>query len=274
MDIIKRNFFRILRSGAFNEYEPIEPMSVFKWKKLFKMIILQDVIYTAISGIKNNQFDKTNTIPQFLIKELFHNYNTNENYILDQYSELPSYTLCNKLLNKRLIKIRHNEIHAIDTSTETLELLNIIICNINTILTSGISYNRIIYLGRHLRNKGDKVDFIKLENWLKSLHIQYMAQFIGSILITTLNFEHDEVPFVQHLDFTAYKRSLRTLNDEPLYNNNEWHFRQGRSGLLHNNAVLLRNNIWHKIKYLNYAPIETISNFIQNITNSLAEIEE
>lgn len=31
MDIITRNFFRLLRSGALNEYEQLEPMSNFKW---------------------------------------------------------------------------------------------------------------------------------------------------------------------------------------------------------------------------------------------------
>lgn len=31
MDIIKRNFFCLLRYGAFNEYEPVEKMSAYKW---------------------------------------------------------------------------------------------------------------------------------------------------------------------------------------------------------------------------------------------------
>ena len=35
MDIVKRNFFRLLRSGAYDSDEQIEPMSAFKWQKLY-----------------------------------------------------------------------------------------------------------------------------------------------------------------------------------------------------------------------------------------------
>ena len=34
MDIIQRNLFRLLRSGAFGTQEQIEPMSAFKWERL------------------------------------------------------------------------------------------------------------------------------------------------------------------------------------------------------------------------------------------------
>ena len=56
MDIIKRNFLRTLRSGAFNDIEPFEPMSVFKWNKLLTMIVSQNVVPVAIKGMKNCQY--------------------------------------------------------------------------------------------------------------------------------------------------------------------------------------------------------------------------
>ncbi|MGM9705947.1 MAG: hypothetical protein ACI3YB_08200 [Prevotella sp.] len=274
MDIIKRNFFRLLRIGAFNEYEPVEPMSDFKWNKLYNMIVVQDVAVCVASAVKSIPANEPNPIPRFIIDKLFEDKNISAADITRQYARQPAYTLCNTLLNRKLAKIRNNELHAIDTSIETLDLLNIIVGNIDAIITNGISYNKIIPLGLHLRRKGDKVDFVKLEKWMKSLLIQQMGQFIGSILITTLNFEQEEIPFVQHIDNTAYKRSLQSLTRLPHYDQNEWHFRQGRSGLLHNNSTLLRNNLWHRTKYLTYAPIETISNFMQSFTNSLSEIEE
>lgn len=274
MDIIKRNFFRLLSLGAFNEYDPIEPMSDFKWNKLFNMIVVQDVVTCAASAIRNIQSREANLIPQFIIDRLFSDNRIVGTDIFAKYDQLPDYALCNTLLNRKLNKIRNNELHAIDTSIETLQLLNIIVGNIDTIITNGISYNKILYLGIHLRKKGDRIDFVKLDHWLKSLLIQQMAQFIGSILITTLNFEQDEIPFVQKTDNNAYERALKSLTRLPKINEEEWHFRQGRSGLLYNNSTLLRNNLWHRTKYLKYAPVETISNFMQNITNSLAEIEE
>ena len=40
MDIVKRNFFRLLRSGAYDSDEQIEPMSAFKWQKLYQFSVL------------------------------------------------------------------------------------------------------------------------------------------------------------------------------------------------------------------------------------------
>ena len=42
MNILQRNFFRLLRSGALNEYESLEPMSLYKWQQLAKLTRLSD----------------------------------------------------------------------------------------------------------------------------------------------------------------------------------------------------------------------------------------
>lgn len=271
MDIIKRNFFRMLRSGAFNEYEPLEPMSVFKWKKMLGMIIQQQVMPIAANGLRNYQYENSVDIPQPVTDKFFSIYNEND---MPSKVSIPQSHLTNPLLNKRLRKIRYNEMHAIDTSLETLELMNIIIYNTDKILTSGISYSNIILIGRYLRNKGNRVDFVKLERWLQLLHIQHMANFEGSILITTLNFDKNEVPFVHDVDRTAYLRALQSLTSTPVSSMDEWHFTQGQSGFIHNNSSVLRSNIWHKMKYMGYAPIETTSNLMHNIATSLSQIEE
>lgn len=70
----------------------------------------------------------------------------------------------NGFLNRRLASIQENERHAIDTSIETIYLLRIIVSNINGILANGINLGGIIEMGNYLRTKGDKVDFVKLEN--------------------------------------------------------------------------------------------------------------
>ena len=35
MDIVQRNFFRIIKSGAFEDKDTLEPISPFKWRKLY-----------------------------------------------------------------------------------------------------------------------------------------------------------------------------------------------------------------------------------------------
>ena len=69
MDIITRNFFSLLRSGALNEYETIEPMSEFKWKRLEQMVVAQHVEGSAWKGIRNHRYDEMMNIPSYLVNE-------------------------------------------------------------------------------------------------------------------------------------------------------------------------------------------------------------
>ncbi len=137
MDIIKRNFFRLLRSGALNEYVTLEPMSNFKWRRLFQLLESQKVESIALKGIKNHQYDTNIHIPEQLIQALAANTVKEEALAKDTPP-----TLSNRFLNRKLKKIRHDEYHSIDTSTDTLALLDIILFNINHILNYGISSDR------------------------------------------------------------------------------------------------------------------------------------
>lgn len=268
MDIIKRNFFRLLRSGALNEYVTLEPMTTFKWNRLFQMAASQNVVSIALKGIKNHQYDNNIHMPQKLILDL------QEMTDKDEQEWFTNPHLSNPTLNKRLKKIKHDERHAIDTSMETLQLLDIIIFNVNHILAKGISVRGIIELGSYLRTRGDKVDFIKLETWLSKLHLQRMAQLQGSILIVVFNFEQDEIPFVENVEREAYPLILRTLTHTEIDTTKEWHFREGKAGFVQNNNKVLRRNLRRSMRYINYSPIETSSHFIANLVRSLSEIEE
>jgi hypothetical protein len=58
IDITTRNFFRLLRSGAFGENEQIEPMSAWKWRRVFQLSLMHDVTAVLFAGIDRckNQF--------------------------------------------------------------------------------------------------------------------------------------------------------------------------------------------------------------------------
>ena len=179
----------------------------------------------------------------------------------------------NSFLNRRLTKIQDDERHAIDTSIETVYLLRIIVGNVNSILKSGINLKGIIQLGNYLRTKGDKVDFVKLEKWLTRLRIQRIAQLEGSVLITFFDFEQDEIPFVRQVEPGAYKHTLRSL----YYNITERQdiqFEQNNAGFVHTTGGTMRKNLRRSMRFLQYAPIETMSNFMNNFFRSLSEIEE
>jgi len=179
----------------------------------------------------------------------------------------------NNFLNRRLAKIQENERHAIDTSVETLYLLRIIVANVNAMLSGGISLRGIIQLGDYLRTRGDKVDFVKLDRWLAKLRIQRIAQLEGSVLITFFDFEKDEIPFVHHVEPGAYSLALRSLYYN-IKDQQDIQFKQTQSGFVHTTGGTMRKNLRRSMRYLQYAPIETISNFMNNVFRSLAEIEE
>lgn len=265
MDIIKRNFIRLLRSGALNEYESIEPMSAFKWRRLLQMSEVQEVNAMTLKGIRNHQYDKELNIPKECMDELM-SQPTN--------ALQPTARLSNLLFNRRLRKIREHEPNASESSMDTLALLDIIVGNTSNMLNKGICLRGIMEMGRYLRLNGNHVDFVKLDNWLQRIHIRRMAQLQGSMLIAVFGFEQDEVPFVERIEPKAGKIALRSIKHTAMDTAEEWHFRQTRSGFLRNNSTLLRRNLRRSIRYIPYAPIETTSNFVHNFARSLSEIEE
>ncbi|MGI6231399.1 MAG: hypothetical protein ACOYJF_00930 [Prevotella sp.] len=264
MNIINRNFFRLLRSGALNEYEPLEPMSSFKWNRLDQMARAQRVEAYAQKGVRNHQYDELMNIPQNLVNA--------------KPVQVPSINaspqLSNAFLNHRLKKIEYDERHAIDTNIGAVEVLHIIVDNVSTMLNHGTMLGGLIQLGSYLRSKGGEVDYVKLDQWLDKLFLRRMAQLQGCMLMAVFNFEKDELPFVQHIEPSAYRLVLRSVEHTAEDTAEEWHFKQSRAGFVRNNSALLRRNLRRSLRYLPYAPIETVSNFINNFTISLQEIEE
>ncbi len=263
MDIITRNFFRLLRSGALNEYEPLEPMSAFKWRRLDQMVHAQHVEGPALKGVRNHQFDEMMNIPGELAAQ-----------DIPEHTAPVSPRLSNPLLNYRLGKIDTGERHAIDTNVDALNVLKIIVGNVSSMLNHGSMLSGIIELGSYLRNKGDRVDFVKLDTWLGKLQLRRMAQLQGSMLMAVFNFEQDELPFVRHMEAAAYKLVLRSVTHSANDTAEEWHFRQLSTGFVQNNSSLLRRNLRRSLRYITYAPVETVSNFFSNFLRSLQEIEE
>lgn len=278
MDIIQRNFFKLIRSGAFNDKSTIEAMSSFKWRRLYEIVMFQNVLDYFVRGVNNNANDKNLNLPAKLIDEIQakldlqdekQSSRQEDDKIIGDDAELS-----NKWLDKRYHKIIYNEMHSIDTSTETLRMLQLIVFNTNAMLNRGINLDAIIRLGQFLRNKGDKVDFLKLEKWLSELHLQRMAQLLGSILIAVFGFEKDEIDFVKKEEPVAYKLTIKIISNLVKDTAGEWHFRQNSAGFVQNNGKMLRRNLRRSYKYISYAPIETTSNFINGFIKGLSEIEE
>ncbi len=55
MDVVQRNFFRLLRSGTFGGHEPVEPMSAYKWNRLYQMALMHGVAALTADGIERHR---------------------------------------------------------------------------------------------------------------------------------------------------------------------------------------------------------------------------
>lgn len=265
MDIIKRNFFGLIRSGAFNEYVTLEPMSPFKWRQLAAMTVGKDVCHPVAVGIRNHQYDKWVNIPDNLIPD------TEEDKRPTAETTHPE--MANFWLNRKLRKIRENEIHAIDTSTDTLELLDIMLICITAMLNHDVSIRQLIRLGVYLRTKGDKVDFVKFENWLHRLHIYRIAGLQGCFLIMAMGFEADELPFLHNTELHT-ERLLNYALTRQQGEYEPWHVNDSKPVFIHTNSKALWCRIHRCSLYMRYAPIETLSNLIMSMASSIAEVEE
>lgn len=274
-NIIQRNFFRLLRSGAFDDKSSIEPMSPFKWRRLYQMVEAQNVVTFFSRGANNHQHDEGLNLPADLVETVSKAIAEHPRpATTNARMTIPEAELSSSLFNRRLHKLIDGELHSMDTSIEAIELLKIIVFNVSAMLNRGMSLDGIIRLGQYLRTRGDKVDFVKVENWLQRLHLDRMAELQGNILISVFGFDEDELPFVHREDNNAYKLTLRTVSHLAKDTAEVWHFRQGRAGFVQNNSRILRRNMRRSVRYFTYAPIETTSNFFSNLGKSLSEIEE
>ena len=283
MDIIRRNFLRLLRAGAFNENEAIEPMSRFKWDIIFHVANIHDVVGVVFKGMSvNNGY--ADIIPQDIIAKyreiLYNNANIpytndgNDNFPLLRIPDAGLSHMCNRFLNYRLSSIREKEPLAEDSSIETLNMLDIIVQATERAMTYGLSLATILRIGMYLRNDGDKVDYIKLEKWLRRLNILRMAQLEGSILIDVFGFEQDEIPFVNRIESSAGRLAIMAIEQPIRIDIEEWKINQKSTIFITNNSKAMMKTVKNCMRYFFFAPLEATSNFLHRFVSSLSNLEE
>ena len=280
MNIIKRNFLRLLRLGAFGENEVIEPMSKFKWEVIFHIANIHNVVGVIFDGIAKNKENEA-LIPQDIILK-YKKILDEEGYGIKAQAmgsrpsvQLPDAGLshmCNGFLNARLKRIRENEPQSADASVETLNMLDIIVQATECTMTYGLSFATILRIGIYLRVDGDKIDFVKLENWLRKLNLTRMAQLEGSILIDIFGFEMDEIPFVNKMEPSAHKIAIEALEKPIRIDIEEWKISQKSTIFLANNSKAMMKTVKNCMKYFFFAPVEASSNFLHRFASSLSNL--
>lgn len=237
---IQNNFTILLRAGSFGITDTqLQPMSLHKWRRLLTLASQMGLSGYISAGMELLKEDKM--LPQqMLFSAEKEKYDTSHGHVY------------NFLMKKRLSNIKEQERHSIDTSIETLELLNITIANAHDIITHDLNITGVIAFGEYLKTKGDKVDFVKYEEWIKRIGIDQTVALLASLLMELFSFESSELEFM--------KRP---------YSNAITHYYNILRAQLNSKEHAFRNS-----SRLNIAMIETISYHMALFIHKIKNIEE
>lgn len=259
----------MLSTGAFNTNMPVEPMSDYKWCQLLNLSCAKNVSDIINKGIIQTAATDRSLVPQSISA----NVQSAGTTVTRQEQLKPvSWTKAKKfqcpILNKRYNRIVFNERHSIDTSVESIELLDLIIDNSQNILCSNLDIRKIVDLGMFLRKEGDKTDFVKVDKWLSVLKMKKISNLIGSYLIILCGFEKDEIPFMKKYRKRLCNKTYKALSKYFSYRE------EVQNTADEDDEDVSYKVEWGSLKYLATFPTEAASVFTLSIIKSLSNIEE
>ncbi len=229
---ITNNLTALLKAGAFdNTTQKLEPMSPHKWRVLCKAAETLNVLGYVAQGAP--KLGKGLEIIPF-----------------QREYPLTDATLFNHWSDKHLMEVREEEMNAPDTSDETLQLLDTIVANAHSLITSDISIEGIIALGKLLRQHHDKIDATKLTTWLSIIGLVQVANLEANILVDFWDFKTEEIPFYRK----PYPKASKL-----------YHLAMSKA---------LEKNTFSMATRFNIAMIETFSYNFVNAISTVTDIEE
>ena len=274
MDIIQRNLFRLLRSGTFGAQEQIEPMSAFKWERLYQIAMLHDVIPYAYQGITNcrSQFFMRLTDKQELTWK-----RANDEIAAHQTEEeedtfLRADTLTNPVLNSQLQDILDDEHSDIISRQVLLQLVRVV----RHILNEGMPIRQLLELGLLLHQHGKEINYDQLRQWIKRLRLTQMCQLEGECLILLFGFHAEDLPFMSDRQSKRTSQIAQELLEFTNTRSHDWYFSQDADSIfIHNsNSSAMFSHVRRSGRYFRYYPSEGLTNFFASFVHSLSHIEE
>ena len=274
MNIVQRNFFRLIRCGAFGQKEQVEPMSVCKWNKLYQLALMHDTaepVYQGILQCKDQFFMHLSERQwQQWAKALEERRKKSAGDEEDEF--LRADHLTNPVLNLKLQSILDDE----GSDVSTRQLLLIVIRIGRHILNEGIPIRQLVEMGTYLRQEGHRVDFFTLRKWLKSLSLGQLFQLEGTLLMQMFNFTEEELPFLERKRDRRVEQVAVELTEFTNTRAKDFYFTQeNNSVFVHtSNGTAMLGHIRRSARYFHYMPSETITNFFASFAHSLSPIEE
>ena len=274
MDIIQRNLFRLLRSGAFGSQEQIEPMSAFKWERLYQIAMLHDVIPYAYKGINTcrSQFFMHLTEKQEATWKRANDEISSQKTDNEDDTFLRADTLTNPVLNSQLQSILDDEHSDVTTRQLLLQIIRVV----RHILNEGMPIRQLLELGLILHQHGKQVDFDLLRQWIKRLRLTQMCQLEGECLILLFGFHAEDLHFVSAKQSKRTSQITQELLEFTNTRSHDWYFSQDDDSIfVHNsNSSAMFSHVRRSGRYFRYYPTEGLTNFFASFVHSLSHIEE
>jgi hypothetical protein len=273
MNIVYRNFYKLIRIGLYDQQETVEPMSAFKWSKLLQLAIVHDMVRPVYQGMQKskNQFflnltDKQWKIWDRTIQEQKPATDSDDDAFLS-----PDH-LTNPVLNLKLQNILDDE----HSDITTRHLLLLFISTVRHILNEGIPIRQLLELGIYLRKEGSKVDYPTLKEWIASLGLSQMCQLEGQCLILLYGFQPEDLPFIQEKKDKRVEEIAQELLEFTNTRSQDWYFSQDADSIfVHNsNTSAMFSHVRRSARYFRYFPSESLTNFFASFVHSLSHIEE
>lgn len=275
MDIIQRNLFKVLRNGAFNTYDKLEPMSAYKWERLYQLAVMHNVIHYAYKGIENSRDQFFMHLTERQEKEWQKAYSETAKpmAIEDEEDEfLRADHLTNPMLNRQLQNILDDEY----SDTTTRHILLLIIRVVRHILNEGMPIRQLLELGIYIKHQGTNADYKTLKGWLSRLRLTQMAHLEGEFLILMFGFTPEDIPFLSEKRDKRVKQIANELLDFTNTRSHDWYFSQDEDSIfVHNsNTSAMFSHVRRSARYFRYYPSESVTNFFASFVHSLSHIEE
>jgi hypothetical protein len=275
MDIIQRNLFKVLRNGAFNTYDKLEPMSAHKWERLYQLAVMHNVIPYAYKGIENSrdQFFMHLTERQEKEWQKAYSETARPTAIEDEEDEfLRADHLTNPMLNRQLQNILDDE----HSDTTTRHMLLLIIRVVRHILNEGMPIRQLLELGIYIKHQGTNADYKTLKGWLSRLRLTQMAHLEWEFLILMFGFTPEDIPFLSEKRDKRVKQIANELLDFTNTRSHDWYFSQDEDSIfVHNsNTSAMFSHVRRSARYFRYYPSESVTNFFASFVHSLSHIEE
>ena len=258
MDIVVRNFFRLLRAGAFHRQEQVEPMSAWKWWQVRRLSMLHGVEAETWEGVCQLQGQFFMRLTDDLRAEWQHSVVGKASPTMQSLEASPtmqsleasptmqSLEASPTKQQKRLARIAEDT----NPRSATYRALVLSVELANGLLKSGHWVQHLLALGRLLESEGRFVDAEQLDDWVSDVGPGRMLQLEGLLLVQLLGLDADNVTF--YTPSGNDKKDRRMVED-------------------------VVNAIWTtrpNMRFLKYFPKESLTSYTASVVQAIVNVEE